>query len=91
MKHTPGKWIAKGAVILCPRGRVIASCEPTTVPMEQRRVNACLLAASPELLKKLQEAVELLEIVAESHYSIEVAIPKFKRLIKKAKAEEDST
>lgn len=55
MKHTPGPWSATGAVILCSQGEVIASCDSAIHPVEQRRVDACLIATAPELLEALKE------------------------------------
>lgn len=70
-KHTPGPWVLKrdgvivgGEVTMLPRGAVQQQVASACVVREEngdREANARLLAAAPELLALLREALEFVE------------------------------
>lgn len=75
-KHTPGPWMYSGAgsikrdytAIGCTDGETIATAWGHSnsgffVSEEEKEANARLIAAAPELLEALQEAISLIESI----------------------------
>lgn len=57
MKHTPGEWKKVGRSIEHEGGGLICDLFITDVPFEEMEANARLIAAAPELLETLKEAL----------------------------------
>lgn len=62
MEHSKGPWETDGRVgyldIVCPKGRIaMMDCEDDAFWAAELEANANLIAAAPELLETLQEAV----------------------------------
>lgn len=72
--YTPGPWevadITKNGdltLILGKRGDAHITHWPSPIPIEERRANAQLIAAAPDLVEALKLAAVELEILAEMH------------------------
>lgn len=60
--HTPGPWIADVQLyVRTADGQIIARCAATLGKYELEKINARLIAATPDLLRALKEAVEIIE------------------------------
>lgn len=62
MEHSKGPWETDGRVghldIVCPKGRIaMMDCEDDAFWAAELEANANLIAAAPDLLEALQEAV----------------------------------
>lgn len=80
-KHTPGNWMAASRpssvvgwpIVASPSGRVIANLAwmPGLSPELEAEIgaNARLIAAAPELLEALKEAVDLIVHITRSRWS----------------------
>lgn len=100
--HTPGPWhVAKGGLgreIRADDGPFIASVYDHTFTYGERNANARVLAAAPELLDALKQAVETIRTWHSLHIADDPAwdiyrqhAPEMKRINAAiAKAEEDS-
>lgn len=71
-KHTPGPWIAAGYWVEHPKDDVpdICTCSPTVIGQGERNeaevmANVRLIAAAPDLLFALREAVASLKWAAD--------------------------
>lgn len=68
-KHTPGPWRVCGLNVACNKEIVVASCYRDSLEsvvvrpkeMEECLANARLIAAAPELLEALKDAIETAE------------------------------
>ena len=70
-QHTPGPWTAHNGFVL-EHGEVLASCiAGRGRTWEENQTNAALIAAAPEMLEALENAVGLLRTYGENVGCIE--------------------
>ena len=53
-KHTPGPWTIEGETLVIGRGLFVCKMSTNTMAALERRANARLIAAAPELLEALK-------------------------------------
>ena len=96
--HTPGPWEVAGSVIVLPNFPHDDICEvfneldhTVTIPMDQARANAHLIAAAPEMLEALEECVLGFERCMKAGHCgqefIDIKLAPAKAAIRKAKGE----
>lgn len=93
--HTPGPWEVvahqeNGVVVAVRDGgtvRTVALCadSSTWIPDDQARINASLIAAAPDLLAALEDAVSLISYISGRKY--QPALDAAAAVIRKAKGE----
>ena len=64
MKHTPGPWhigMKPGPILYGPKGEQIIDLRTSILPVDEDQANARLIAAAPDLLGELRNAVRCAE------------------------------
>jgi hypothetical protein len=87
VRHTPGPWHSYGHNVhkdragdVCrPIRQLLAFAEAVDVGEEEAEANACLMAASPELLGAIQELLAVSDVDG-------VEVCKIKKAVRRAKA-----
>jgi hypothetical protein len=89
MSHTPGPWHVAGSIIVTEAGQTIAQMQlstPRDHPVIEKKANAHLVAAAPDLLGALEKTLFPLKTAAlRGSYSAENAFIRAEKAIAKAR------